>query len=102
MQNQAALVIIFLIGLVLIIGSLLDSEYLLGRKESYKALKGKIKHPLLTRIFLRITRTSVIEDDGTETVYIWRQRQNKRTTFIFLGLVFIVLGIIALNSGKFS
>lgn len=103
MQNQIALYLIFATGILIIIGAFLDSDYLFGSKvkpmnsaQSTKGFSG-----IFSKLLDNIAKVfSVFEPKKGEEIDI--QRRNKRILFVIFGVAIILLGIFALNSGKFS
>lgn len=102
MQNQIALYLIFATGVILIIGAILDSDYLFGLKNSNKnnstpsgmsSFLSKFLNSIANVFSFILPKTN-----GETDVH----RRNKRVLFVIFGILIIILGIFALNSGKFS
>lgn len=107
MQNQIALYLIFLSGGVLIIAALADWDYLFGTKKN-KTQDPNDPVPITTHPGLMMRISLTLSGLFTKPLnYLFKEgndpeRRSKRVFYAILGLVFIILGIIALNSGKFS
>lgn len=106
MQNQVALYIIFISGAVLIIASLMDWDYLFGVKKDKREEEESINNSVHPHLMMRIS-TTLFSWMQKPLNYLFKEgndpeRRSKRVFYAILGLVFILLGIIALNSGKFS
>jgi hypothetical protein len=106
MQNQVALYIIFISGTVLIIASLMDWDYLFGVKKDKRDSEDAINNSVHPHLMMRIS-TTLFSWMQKPLNYLFKEgndpeRRSKRVFYAILGLVFILLGIIALNSGKFS
>lgn len=102
MQNQVALYLIFATGVILIIGAILDSDYLFGPKKTSNILQPTIGvSGFFTKLMNAIAKVfSFILPKSDYEIDV--QRRNKRVLFVIFGILIIILGIIALNSGKFS
>lgn len=106
MQNQVALYIIFISGAILIVASLMDWDYLFGVKKEKKDNEDAINNSVHPHLMMRIS-TTLSSWLRTPLNYLFKEgndpeRRSKRVFYAILGVVFIILGIIALNSGKFS
>lgn len=107
MQNQIALYLIFITGFILLIGVIMDSDWLLGPSkiddvEKEKARQRDIRKPFLTRWIFWLTGSRMYDSEGNLLQDLDQQRRAKRGLYLFLGILIIVLGIFALNSGKFN
>jgi uncharacterized membrane protein len=106
MQNQVALYLIFISGAVLIIASLLDWDYLFGVKKDKRDSEDAINNSVHPHLMMRVS-TTLFSWMQKPLNYVFKEgndpeRRSKRVFYAILGLIFILLGIIALNSGKFS
>lgn len=111
MQNQIALYLIFITGVTLLYAAIVDWDFILGPKRDEpenKEMQARLPlftsmmHTLMHFLFFWnwfIPKKKLREDKMT---YLNHDRKNKRVFYGFLGLIIIILGIIALNSGKFS
>lgn len=98
MQNQVALYLIFLAGIILLLGALLNWDLFFGPKKNTEDLPAGFLTQSSASIIQWVMKPFIILFGGSEDA----QRAGKRLFYAFLGLTIIILGIIALNSGKFS
>jgi uncharacterized membrane protein len=106
MQNQVALYLIFISGAILIIASLMDWDYLFGVKKTKNETTDPIQSSVHPHLMMRIS-TTLSSWLQKPLYYLFKEgndpeRRSKRVFYAILGVVFIILGIIALNSGKFN
>lgn len=106
MQNQVALYLIFISGAILIIASLMDWDYFFGTKKDKTDSADPINDSVHPHLMMRIS-TTLSSWMRKPLNYLFKEgndpdRRSKRVFYAILGVVFIILGIIALNSGKFS
>lgn len=102
MQNQIALYLIFITGVTLLYAAIVDWNFILGPKRDEPENKEQqARVPFLTSI-LHIILSAFMFSKRNKMTYLNHDRRNKRIFYGFLGIIIIILGIIALNSGKFS
>jgi hypothetical protein len=84
----------------------MDWYYIFGVKKDNKDSSDPINNSVHPHLMMRISTTlsswlrkplNYLFKEGNDP-----ERRSKRVFYAILGVVFIVLGIIALNSGKFS
>ena len=102
MQNQIALYLIFISGTILIIASLMDWDYLFGVKKDKTDSEEAINNSAHPHLMMRIS-TNLFSWMQKPLKYLFKEendpeRRSKRVFYAILGLLFIILGIIALNS----
>lgn len=70
--------------------------------EREKEKRLNIRTPLLTRWINWISGSKMYDSDGKVYQDLNQQRHVRRILYLFLGVLIVILGIIALNSGKFN
>lgn len=98
MQNQIALYLIFATGFILLLGAILNWEIFFGNKKSDEKIQAGFLTQSSAGIFNWLSKPFITLFGGAEDP----KRSGKRSFYAILGILIIILGIIALNSGKFS
>jgi hypothetical protein len=98
MQNQIALYLIFATGILLVLSAVLNWDLLFGAKNKEANNPAGFLTQSTEGIMNWFTKPFILLFGGAEDP----KRAGKRSFYAFLGIIIIILGIIALNSGKFS
>jgi hypothetical protein len=91
--NYIILGLVFLAGLVLILGSVFNAKFLLGNNEQGHETEGHSIKPAgrgIMTFFLQIF-------NGIAKIPLFSDK--KRSAYFFIGIVIIVLGIVAIFTG---